>query len=311
MFEHYKICLENSKNLKENIDYVVCKICNTRMHNLGTHVNSKHNISSKQYIRNFPSSKIISHKYYEICKSNAPGNSWINKMKASGFDLKGHYKQIGLNISKSIMSNDLERKRRSNAMKKILLKNIKDPNYIKKLSDSAKKTSARKDIQENRAKVLKKWRDNNRVKFNRILKNMISKYRSKGERKLMEFLKTLDGFSFKRNRFLKSPIIPTKTNKKQIDIGDDIRKIYFEYDGPFHFKKIRKDLDLEKIKAKDEALDKVIESRGYTLVRVGYDQFIDKNNYNKCGFTEECLNKIKNILASGIPGVYKIGEMYV
>lgn len=305
------MCLENSKKLKENIDYVVCKICNTRMHNLGTHINSKHNINSKQYVRNFPFSKIISDKHYEICKSNAPGNSWINKMKASGVDLKDYYKNVGLNISKGIMSNDFERKRRSNAMKKIVSRNIKDPSYIKKLSDSAKKTSSRKDIQENRAKILKIWRDNNREKFNKILKNMISKYRSKGERRLMEFLKTLDGFNFKRNRFLKSPTIPTKTNKKQIDIGDETKKVYFEYDGPFHFKKIREDLDLEKIKVKDEALNRVIENRGYTLIRVSYDQFIDRNNYNKCYFTDECLDKIKNILASGVSGVYKIGEMYV
>lgn len=179
----------------------------------------------------------------------------------------------------------------------------------KKSSETAIKTSARKDIQEKRSAQLKKWRDENPDDFyNKCIKKMIETYNSKPEALLFKIVSEIDGYSFKRSQFMKSNTFISKTKRKQVDIADKSKRVYVEFDGKLHFKNTKFD-QLEINKLKDKLLDEHIIKHRWILIRVSYDQFsYRKSDY---GFKKDCLDKVFEILNNPTPGVYKIGESYV
>ena len=61
---------------------------------------------------------------------------------------------------------------------------------------------------------------------------------------------------------------------------------------------------LEKTRVSDLELDRQIEIRGWTLIRVSYDQFNGKK------FNEVCMQNITQILDNPKPGVFRIGDSY-
>lgn len=304
-------------NLTEGVDYVVCKICNFHCRKLGTHLKDFHNLTSKDYVKIYNGEVLCKNSYEEYKKNiiNITGcdglENWITKSKRLGIDISEKLKLSAKKTSETIMANPAERLRRSNLIKEIVEENLKDPDYIKFLSENAKKTSSRPEILEQRSAQLKNWRDNNPEEFyEKCTKKMLKSFNSKPERKLFEFLKFIDNFSFTRNHFIEIQNIENKSHKKQIDIGDKYKNIFIEFDGVYHFEPIFGEEKLQNVQILDKSLEDHVLKQNWILIRVADDQFVDKNKYEKSYFKKECLNKIKELLNACNPGIYKIGERY-
>ena len=214
---------------------------------------------------------------------------------------------MGKAVQAAIMSNPAERARRAEVMAKVNQSDV----MRQKSSDTAKITSARPDIIKNRTKQLQDWRDDNPEDFfNKCTLKMLKTYQSKPERKLFEFISELEGFKFKRNQFVHSKLFISKSQKKQIDIADKKQRIYIEYDGQLHFIPYHGEDNLKDVKIKDKLLEEHISLHHWTLIRISYDQYIDKNKIEKSYFKTECLTKLVEILNNKMPGIYKIGKAY-
>jgi len=318
---HYEACKKKCQEKYESLilgkDYVVCQICGYHGKNLKFHVVNIHNITKQDYIKTY-GSLMCSDSYDKYSESGALVGNWYNKAKEQGIDLSDFHRRVSEGVKKSIMSNPKERKRRSDLMTELNKKQQSDPEFQKKVSETAKKTSARKDIQEKRAEQLKRWRDNNPEEFHeKCIKKATTSFQSKPEIKLYEFLAALKEFCFKRNQFVHSNLISNKSSKKQLDIGDKQKRIYVEFDGVFHFKPIFGDDKLSLIQQKDSQIEEHILKHNWTLIRVSYDQYRasstikNKIKSDSSYFKQECLDKIIEILNSKIPGIYKIGDAYL
>lgn len=282
------------------IDFVVCKICGWHAKKLGSHLRKDHGIDLKDY-----DGQIVcesSRKKYEaVAKEN--GN-WIERAKELGEDLSEYKEKMGEAVRESILSNPEERKRRAQVMASVNKTDV----MRKKASETAIKTSARKDIQDKRATQLKKWRDENPDEFyEKCASKVINSFKSIPEYMLFDLVKDTPGYSFKQNQVVKSNLFITKSKRKQVDIGDKSRRVYIEYDGALHFKQTNLN-QLETVQEKDRLLDEYILKHGWVLIRVSYDQFsYRKSDY---GFKKECLDRVFEILNNPESGIYKIGNKY-
>lgn len=287
----------------EGIDYVKCFICGISQKSLARHVKQVHGMNPKEYSKNH---KIICDKSHEKYKNqNSINNSgWLLKANDMGCDLTDYKANLSKGVREFISNNPEDLKRRADVMAKVNKSDV----MRKKVSETAIKTSARKDIQEKRAAQLKKWRDENREEFfEKCINKLLNIYHSKPELELFEIVKQNKNFNFKLNQTVKSEDFISKSKRKQVDIGDKNKRVYIEYDGALHFIK-SKITNHELISKKDYLLDKHIEKHNWTLIRVSYDQYsYRKSDY---GFKKECLDKINEILEKKIPGVYKIGDAY-
>lgn len=298
---HVVECKAKYDQLPEGIDFVVCKICGWHTKKLAGHLHTEHGIDPSQY--DGPILCESSKKKYEAVAQD--NGNWIEKAKARGEDLTEYKQKMGEAVRESIMSNPDDRKRRAKVMADVNRSDV----MRKKSSDTAIKTSARKDIQENRAAQLKKWRDENPNDFyDKCISQMLKIWHSKPERLLLDIVKSHSEYTFKSNQFVKSEEFPSKSKRKQVDICDKLRRLYIEYDGKLHFINPWKDRRMFDVQASDLALDKHIIKHGWTLIRVGYDQFsYRKSDY---GFKKECLERVFEILDNPTPGVHRIGAVY-
>jgi len=308
-----KKCKEHYESLTENVDYVVCKICNFHSKGLGNHLNKIHNLSSKDYIKTYNSPAISTKSSETYSKQNGTNGNFINKCREKGIDLTEYWQKVSDGVRNSILSNPDEIKRRSELMGKINQTDL----MRQKASETAKKTSARPEIIAQRTKQLADWREANPKEFSeKCSEKLCTTYNSKPETMLFDFVSKLSEFSFTRNQFVKSEKFTTKNKKKQVDMGDKNKRIYIEFDGAIHFKPIHGEDALKKVQEKDKLLEEHINKHNWTLIRISEDQFvyrtrqIDRVKYNASFFKEECLTKLVEILNSKIPGVYKIGEKY-
>lgn len=307
-------CNTKYSNLILGEDYVICSICGYHAKSLGTHITKIHNIELDLYKKEH---QIICSKSTKNYSESSSENSWLSKAIAEGKDLNEYWGKVSSGVKKSINSNPDELKRRSELMTELNKKQQSNVDFQKIVSETAKKTSARKDIQEARSERLKKWRTNNPLVFyNKCVKKMITTFQSKPEKMLHRYLLSIEGFSFKRNQFVHSKFISTKSCKKQIDIGDKNKRIYVEFDGILHFEPKFGDDSLKRIKQKDREVEQHIKNHNWILIRVSYDQFVystkivNKVKYDTSHFKQECLDEIVRILNSNVPGIYKIGSTY-
>lgn len=337
--ETYEKCLSNCeekyKNLEENIDFVICQICGFHSKSLGTHLNKEHGLTSRKYNKQFKNCLAIAiNSSSNYSKFNIVNGNWIAREKEKGTDLTEFWKKVSVGLSKSIMANDAERSRRSKNMTELNVIHRTDEKYKKMLSDTAKITSSRPEILEQRAVLLKRWREVNPEDFlnkcviplqigftkwrkenpeefyEKCVKNLYNSYQSHPEELLFNLVSLLDRFQFKRRRFLKSPLILNKTNTKQLDISDKINNIYIEFDGIVHFKSIFGEEALIEKQNRDDNLNSVIIQNNWTLIRISYDRYIYNSKREKCHFKQECLDTLYQILNNNIPGIYKIGTAY-
>lgn len=295
----------------ENKSFVVCKICNFHNKNIAHHLRMIHNITIKDYKVKYNSETICENSLSSYSKASVGRMNYVEYAKLNNIDLTEYKLNMSKSVRKAIMSNPDERKRRSNMMK-TLNETVFTSDYHRKImSDTAKATSSRPEILAQRSVALAKWRKNYPDEFyEKCIKKMMTSWDSKPERLLFEFLLTIDGFHFKRNKFVKSIKFTSLSKRRQVDIVDIDKRVYVEFDGVFHFENIFGDDILNKNIIKDKEVDEFMLSNNYTLIRVSYDQFIDKSKVENCEFKKECRDSILEILHSKTPGVYKIGNKY-
>lgn len=310
--ETFNKCMIDCKNKYNNLvlgdDYVICKICGFHGQNIGIHISKMHNLSSEEYISKYNASTTSEKSHDKYSKNTF---RYLTHAKKNGIDLTEYKNKMSKSVREAILNNQEERKRRAEVMSKVNKSDV----MRKKSSETAKKTSSRPEILKARSEVLARWRNNFPDKFQECVKHMLESWQSRPEKKLFQFVSTMPGFNFKKNQRVKSETFLSLTKEKQIDMADKEKRIYIEFDGIFHFKDVFNG-KLAEVQNKDNLLDQHIIKHGWTLIRVSYDQFlyrtkkIDNKKIDASYFKQECLDKIIEILNSGIPGVYKIGEAY-
>ena len=246
-----------------------------------------------------------------VCESTKQNYSetgnydWINREKEKGNDLTEYREKLGKAISAGVMNSDSARKARKDNLTAL----NKTASFRKKSSETAIKTSARKDILETRTKQLSKWRKNNPEDFyDKCIANMTSSFQSIPEKELFRIIHE-DHQQFKRGQKLKRTgmFLSTKSNIRQIDIMSLDDNIIVEYDGVHHFKNIFKDETLSAVRKKDNELNSVMVSEGWTVIRVGSDQYSYKRNG---GFSEELILAVKKIIVEKKRGLFLMGDIY-
>jgi len=296
-------CKLKFSNLKDGVDFVVCKLCGWHALQLTSHLRGVHNRDSKKYNKQY-GPVICENSKQNHCSAAKDAGNWLAKAKKRGDDLSEYKVKMSKAVSEAIMSNPEDRKRRAQVMSNVNRSDV----MRKKASETAKRTSARKDVQENRAAQLKKWRDNNPEDFyNKCIAKMISSWQSKPEIELFTKISIRSDYCFKRNQRVKSKTFISKTKIKQIDFADRKKRVYVEFDGILHFVEQRIN-QLKLIQQKDRLLDEHIIKHQWMLIRVSYDQFsYRKSDY---GFNKDCLDKVFSILDNPTPGVHYIGKAY-
>lgn len=276
-------------------------MCGWHSKSLANHLRTKHSLRTEDY--DGPVLCENSKQKYSVAAHD--NGNWIERAKERGDDLTEYKEKMGRAVSESILSSPEDRKRRAKVMAEVNRSDV----MRKKSSETAIKTSARKDIQEKRAGQLKRWRDENPDEFyEKCIHKMMNTHHSKPELILYKAVLAREDYNFKLNQVVKSDRFVSKSKRKQVDIGDKSKRIYIEFDGQLHFKTTKLN-QLASVQEKDNLLDEHITRHGWVLIRVGYDQFsYRKSDY---GFKKECLDRVFAILDSPTPGVHYIGEIYV
>lgn len=301
--EHLKRCFSNCER---DADYIECVLCEFVGVKITQHVKLVHGLSKEEYIEKYGS---------VICSASqksygATGNfDWVKRARERGEDLSEYFASTGEAKSKGILASSKAIEARRKNMSEL----NKRPERRKRSSEVAKLTSSRPEILAERTQNLKNWRDNNFEEFyEKCVTPMIGASpmnsgvirQTKPEKVLHELLKNYPSYDFKYAQCIKSNSFQTLSKRKQVDFGDKKSKVYLEFDGIYHFKKFANEKILEKAVISDAALDEQIVVRGWTLIRISYDQFNGKV------FNESCVNQLTEILTNPKPGVFKIGDAY-
>lgn len=228
---------------------------------------------------------------------------------------------VGKKISKTILSNREERERRSKRLGDL----NKTDQFRQKASETAIKTSARKDVQNNRSAQLDRWRKNNpdifkqliidnHIKiaawiknnpedhYNKCVKPLLSNFKSKPELSLLKFCKNI--LSDCQNSFIFHESFSTKSKLHQIDIFSKLASVIVEFDGPLHFNNIFGLEFLENKKNSDQEVNRMAEK--YCIIRVSYDCYCAKTN----SFRQDVLDGIKDLLLAPRLGLFLFGGKY-
>lgn len=304
--KHEDLHVKNCKKAVEDVDFVKCKICNEKFVALYVHC-KKHGLNSEEYEKQYGRLMCLEteKRISERNSKTQQKSNYRNRLKQEGKleKLQAYNEAVGKKVSEVILASNELREKRSETLS-VLNRTDK---FRKKASETAKKTSARKDIQEQRSLTLKTWRDNNPDKFAAILEKAHS-YKSKPESNLFEWIsQNFSQFHFKKNQqFKHSKLTLNKTKRRQLDIFSKPNCIIIEFDGRFHFENIEKWNQLDSVQAKDVELNSL--KNEFCIIRVSYDQFSYRTS--DYGFNNECKTKIQDILKNPSPGLYLIGSRY-
>ncbi len=283
---------------------VKCALCDEVGSSLALHVRKVHNIDKKEYMKNYgPVLASASREKYS--KAAEENGDWISKAKERGEDLTEYWKKVSDGVRSAIINSPAERERRSNLLGSL----NKTDAFRKKASDTAKITSARKDIQQDRATRLKIWRDNNKQEFYAKCTSNMHKYKSRPEKSLYNFVSSsFPSLNFLNNKFIKDSafLALNKTGNKQVDIISESKKIVLEFDGFLHFKEVWSG-SLEKIKKKDSSFCKYCLDKSLMLIRVSLDTYSYRVGK---GFSQPALDKIKELIDNPTPGVHFVGKSW-
>jgi very-short-patch-repair endonuclease len=303
--QHQLKCERWIEGKEEGFDYVRCKICGFVSRSLTLHVKSEHGISREEYLEKH--GPVVCQTTSEIKKSLDNWN-WVKRAKEDDPEKFDTWrKELGPKISVGVLNSPTAREARRQNLTAL----NKSETQRKISSVTAQRTSARRDIQLKRGENLRRWRVNNPEKFSEIFTKLSKCFASKPELTLHQLLvQEFSSKNFVRNQHLKrrGKFLTTKSHVRQVDIYSPEEKIVVEFDGVYHFKPVKSDVELAYIQRKDQELNHVLVEEGFTLIRVSYDQF----KYARGGhFREECLSEIRRILNTGERGLFLIGSSYV
>jgi hypothetical protein len=321
--EHIAKCLNDFKNSNSilNIDYVECNLCGFIGKSISTHLRQSHNLTKDNYSGNVVCEK--TNKIYSKSNSETGKNYWASLTDEERIKVNEKNSQ---SVRAALKNNPKESERRSKLMTELNATVMKSPEVRKKLSDVAKRTSKRPDILEKRSKQLQNWRDNYPDQFlekctNKLLQwklenpdkvqeniiEFVNSFKSKAEKELKIFLRTLDNFNFKNNQFISDDSFISKTKRKQVDFIDYKKNIFIEYDGQFHFENKMNPDRLVIQRSIDKLFDKYIIDNNLILIRISFDQF---RYGSKPHFIQTCLDQLISILNNPSPGIFWIGTAY-
>ena len=105
---------------------------------------------------------------------------------------------------------------------------------------------------------------------------------SKGEREVIRCLKKI-GVDYIYNSEYFNDLLSLKGNPLRPDFILPQYKIWIEYDGEFHFKKMYKNDNYETLKIHDEIKNKYAEKHNWKLIRIPYWEF---NNIDEILYRE-------------------------
>jgi len=221
---------------------------------------------------------------------------WLQRKEQRKKEKLAQMKKLSTQDARSMKG----RERRS----KILTALNKTKVFREKASETAKKTSARPEIQKQRAAVLKKWREENPEKIKEILaKGRQSPKNSKAEIWIME------NHLQKRNFQNKHSIMCGKKSKEVDFVRENI---WIEIDGCWHFgpeftKHTR--YTGENVHKRDLTLIQEAQRRKIvTLIRVGVDCMM---GHGKTKIKPEWEKLFLQIVDDPIPNIYLFGESYL
>lgn len=163
----------------------------------------------------------------------------------------------------------------------------------RRYSETAKKTAARGEIQQQRAQRLKNWRDANPEAFSEIrAKAHASPKRSKMESWLAPLLAE---WGFVRNIRLRCGGL-----LKQVDFVHWEQEILIEVDGPWHFLPVRSPESLTKVQQRDRMLDAEVIRRGWRMIRFSMENFRSHTGELKSPSLEQLRILVEDRTWSGI-----------
>lgn len=268
---------------------------------------NERNKSKKEYIcpgceaKNSGQQNHIEHmrvceRWSEVKKDHYKISNVENSRKAAE-SLRGDVKKrdawrekISKNVSKSILSNENELKRRRELFS-FLNEKYKDI-YNKNRSETAIRTSSRKDILDKRSENLRRWRENNPEDFyKKCTSKMIKRVWFSAPEKYLK--KILSEYGFKHSQTIKNKKFTTKSKRRQIDFLNRDEKMIVEFDGQHHFEVIKKYCNnLEYIRKKDNELNDVMTGKGYLVIRISHDAWSPSNKRIKVNYLKILLDTI-------------------
>lgn len=293
---HEEHVLRHWPNGVEGVDYVECRLCYYAGVKITQHVKAAHGIERDEYIEAYGpvQAEVTRQRYREVGRQN--GN-WIGRANERGDDLTEYKRYMGERVRESIMSNDAERKRRSDLAKRVLATWAQSEEGRRSSSETAKRTSSRPDIRETRGIALVQTRKG-----------------SQFENAVLEALRALfPNVTWKRNHILTSNDrrrFVSISGRRQIDIIGS-NGVMIEVDGHQHFNETmfsaKGDHPLYSSSVKDNEIDDYVTVNGLTLIRIAYDQY----SYRKRELSQECKNELIRLMMDIRPGIHRIGDAYV
>jgi very-short-patch-repair endonuclease len=302
--DHDDGCL---RGLIKDVDYVTCGLCGLIGTKISKHLTEVHAFDSEthQALYGPVTAAEAIKRHSEIGKING---DWISRRKAAGDDLAEYRTKMGQAVSNAIMNNLVERARRSALAKTTITAWAQSEDGRKSSSNTAKVTSARPEILDQRTENLRAWREREPEKFQATVTKFVGYKTTKPERTMLRFVQeAFPKYGFKGNQQLRSNerFLINKSRIRQIDVLSRTHKVIIEVDGWLHFNEVKGWSKLALIQAKDHELNVSVPEMGYLLVRVAYDQW---NNAGE--LSDACKWLIAQALRVPAPGVLKIGGLY-
>lgn len=180
----------------------------------------------------------------------------------------------------------------------------KTPERSKIYSDTARRTSARPEIQEARAEQLRAWRERTPGWYENIRDKFIGNgsKKTKQERWLCEYLGWEGTF------------LPCQGGSdKQVDLASPDLSVIIEIDGYYHFfenpgydPRRKRQRTLKDVQDRDELLIGEVLRRGITLIRISNECFQHSTGRMRLAW----IPTLDRLLKTPAPGVWCLGKLY-
>lgn len=288
----------------------MCRICGQAHKSLAKHITGTHLLTKEAYIAQHGGPIKCEKTRLRYSEQNRVNSQWIVRAKAGGDDLSEYRAKMSAAVSAAIMANPEERARRA----KTWAATNQTQEARDRASRTAKRTSARPEVQAQRAAKLKRWRDENPEKFVELLERFVSSgcSISRPEVELSNILDRNFPNADWAHAALFTPLnddsvsllkTTNPSGRTQVDVISRRLQVVVEFDGIHHFKPVKSQEVLERTIRKDRVKNSVISNEGFCLIRVSYDQWLQRGR-----FKGECVGRLYDLISDPVPGVHFIGE---
>lgn len=297
--KHQERC--DTTNGIEGHDFVRCKLCNLASKSITAHVKREHNVSKNEYIEKYGSIKCTS-STENYSSANKVNSQWIERAKAEGRDLTEYKEKMAKAVSAAIISNPVERARRAKQLSDL----NKTTKARKRSSETAKITSRRRDVVEQRTLNLANWRAKNPLEFYEKCTSAAHRAGYSTSVPEITLYNIVYGLfpdaGFEHSTLYNSEALINKSGRAQLDIISRNLKVAVEFDGIFHFKQIFKLEQYQRQIERDRNINDVLPNEGWCLIRVSYEC------WDGSRFKGQTVGQLYDIISDAQSGVHFIGE---